>query len=79
MEPIRDEMQKNVFSIASECLFLILWSICGRAKLALNQKKINNAENQTPVVVHFFCKKRMGADIAWFSIRKFMHLIDVLY
>ena len=32
------EIQKNIFSNTSEHLFLILQSICGKMKLALNQQ-----------------------------------------
>ena len=58
---LRAEIEKNVFSNTSERLFLILQSVCGKVKLALNQQHINNTQNQTPTVVHFFVKKELGA------------------
>ena len=73
------KIERNAFSNNSERFFLIVKSVCGKVKLALNQEYINNTRNQTPVVAHFFVKKELGADTASFIIREAKHVIESFY
>ena len=76
---LRAGIDRNVFSKTSERLFLMLRRICGKVKLALNQKYINNTQNQTPEISHFSVKKVPGADTAWFTIREAKRVIESFY
>ena len=63
------EIERNVLSNTSERLLLMVQSVYRKVKLALNQHYINNTQNKTPVVAHFFVKKEVGASTAWFIIK----------
>ena len=76
---LRAGIERNVFSKTWERLFLMLRSIFGNVKLALSQKYINNAQNQTPATAHFFVKKVLGVDTAWFIIREAKRVIESFY
>ena len=45
---LKTELERNIFSNTSERLFLMLQSVCGKMKLALNQQDMNDTQNQTP-------------------------------
>ena len=45
---LKIELERNIFSNTSESLFLMLQTVCGKMKLALNQQYINDIQNQTP-------------------------------
>ena len=45
---LKTELERNIFSNTSERLFLMLQTVCGKTKLALNQKYINDTQNQIP-------------------------------
>ena len=64
------EKRTNMFSNTSEHLFLTFQSVCGKVKWALNQQNINNAQNQIPVVAHFYCRKGTGS---WYSVVHLVH------
>ena len=43
------------------------------------QLNINNTQNQTPALAHFFVKKELGADTTWFIIREAKLLSESFY
>ena len=43
------------------------------------QLNINNTQNQTPALAHFFVRKELGTDTVWFIIREAKLLSESFY